>query len=83
MLNLPNIAALKLVSVILLLQQLQVSFDFFLFLVTDLFLHAGQGMLLSLLGDATLEALAFNALLEKLDLVLVVGLDGIHHQPIL
>ena len=64
MLNLPNIAAFKLVSVILLLQQLQVSFDLFLFLVTDLFLHAGECMLLSLLGDATLKALAFNALLE-------------------
>jgi hypothetical protein len=40
-------------------------------------------MLLSLLGDATFEALAFNALLEELDLVLVVGFDGIHHQPVL
>jgi hypothetical protein len=40
-------------------------------------------MLLSLLGDATLEALAFNALLEELNLVLVVGLYGIHHQPFL
>jgi hypothetical protein len=40
-------------------------------------------MLLSLLGDATLEALAFNALLKELDLVLIVGLDGIHHQPVL
>lgn len=83
MLNLPNVAALKLVSVILLLQQLQVSFNLFLFLITDLFLHASQGMLLSLLGDTTLEALAFNALLEELDLVLVVGLDGIHHKPVL
>jgi hypothetical protein len=82
-LNLADVAALKLISVILLLQQLQVSFYLFLFLITDLFLHAGQGMLLSLLGDATLEALTFNALLEELDLVLVVGLDGIHHQPVL
>ena len=40
-------------------------------------------MLLSLLGDATFETLAFNALLEELDLVLVVGFDGIHHQPVL
>jgi hypothetical protein len=82
-LNLPNVAALKLVSVVLLLQQLKVSFDLFLFLITDLLLHAGEGMLLSLLGDATLEALAFNPLLEELDLVLIVGLDGIHHQPVL
>lgn len=83
MLNFPNIAALKLVSVVLLLQQLKVSFDLFLFLIADLFLHAVEGMLLSLLGDVTLKALACNALLEELDLVLIVGLDGIHHQPVL
>jgi len=38
-----NIAALKLISAVFLLQQLKVSFDFALLLIVKLALHAGEG----------------------------------------
>lgn len=74
-----NIAALKLISAVFLLQQLKVSFDFALLLIVKLALHAGEGWLLCLLGDTSLESLALNPLFKKRNLILVVGLDRVDH----
>lgn len=78
-----DIAALELVSAVLLLQQLKVSFDFALLLIIKLAFHAGEGGLLSLLRHSTFESLALNSLFEKRDLILVVGLDGVDHESVL
>jgi hypothetical protein len=52
-------------------------------LFSQLFLHAVEGLLLSLLGDTALEALTLNAFLKELDLILIVGFDGVYHQFVL
>ena len=83
MFDLADVAALKLISAVLLLQQLQISVDLFLFLISELFLHAVKSLLLCLLSNTTLETLTFDALLKKLHLILVVCLNGIYHQLVL
>lgn len=78
-----HIAALELISVVLLLQQLKVSLDFALLLIIELALHAGEGGLLGLLRHSTFESLALNPLLEQRNLILVVGLNGVDHKSVL
>ena len=81
--DLPNVTTLKLVSVVLLSQQLQIAIHLSFLLIVQLLLHPSESMLLSLLGDSSLETLILDALLEQLNLVLVVGFDRIYHQPVL
>jgi len=78
-----DVAALELVSAIFLLEQLQVAVDFALLLIVELTLHPGQSLGLCLLSHASLEALLLNALLEELNLILVVGLNGVDHELVL
>jgi hypothetical protein len=48
-------------------------------LIVKLALHAGEGWLLCLLGDTSLESLALNPLFKERNLILVVGLDSVDH----
>jgi len=83
MFNLPNVATLKLVSAVLLLQQLQVSIHLLLLLLSQFLLHPVESLLLRLLGDPPLESLALDPLLKHRHLILVVSLNRIHHEPVL
>ena len=67
--------------VVLLLQKLDVAFDFLPLLVAELPLHLTEGLLLRLLGHLPLELFLIYAILEHINLVLVVILNSLHHRP--
>ena len=83
MFDLADVAALKLISAVLLLQQLQVPFDLLPLLIVEFPFHPSECLLLRLLRDSTLEALTLDPLFEQLHLILVVGLDGVDHELVL
>lgn len=81
--DLGDVAALELVALVLLLQQLQVPLDLLPPLSLELPLKPRHGLLLRLLSHPPLCPLTLDPLTEQLDLVPVVTLDRVHHQTVL
>jgi len=82
-LQLGQVAALHVVLLVLLLKHGQVLLDLGALLPVQVLAHAAQRLGLRLLCDLPLKALALNALLEHVDLVLVESLNRVDHLLLL
>jgi len=78
-----RIQVLKIKLLVLLLQEADVSLDLFSLLVSKLFLHLTECLLLCLLCHMPFELFLAYAIFEHVDLVLVVVLDGLNHGALL